>query len=1544
MTFLKAGGEISTVRSRVVKTKRGHLATMIFKEASRQCRNARLRSMLRARRLTGNDVILAQGHSRFGTSSQPAVGETHPHQWLGEHMDRVWIKDSNGSWSCEWKPVCITITHNGDFDALELYNSILPNDKLGVWLSKAMHHTNPAKGDSPKLAGFMDLWMCKGRWIPAARLAFALVVLTNAEEIVGWEPLSDCAKSAMPSQETMKALGRVLEQAFVQAVQAPELKADVEAGAKPDAVKQDEKVAQLATKYLTEFLWSPAKGVHKQDAVVVSTLLADWGMSKNIILDFCRAASKAFFYHDTTHCVREFFHRAEGTFAISVTTSLEPNNVVLAAKGQPLSVAFDMRRPMAIWASEPRSLAMRWPDAKELASHWAATLRFDLKDASGEAIALRLLPAEDAAQLVASSKDWIQPPEDPGAEPTAMQFCMRSYPLGDMKSEALTRSSFCDRAVRLMGPAPIPFTPKKKESLQDYLESKEQGKARLDPIASDLQDVPQVLEQVETAWRNKNSLNSQAGQQFTGFLSDLVRMRSSNDGATTSSSIDVLVLGIENSLWLGQQFAADLKAVFPRLNVTALSSNWVLGLLQKGHGHVTPMNFTYSSDSFSLTPGAVVLSISQSGTTYPTVWASRLLARLNVRLFAMSGEFDTVLANSIGQELARDEFCGRLFSTMAGIRPCEPSTVATMAMHHTLTWLLLSVAKHSAALGYVQEQDVRDAAKARHAVHAGEGPLNLADVALSRLHEQKHDQAAHADRHDPAKAHHVPECKLRLHDTRHLMDMARRMIESAEFICGVTREGQLVPSHTREGLLSMGAYLAQHLMEGWLALLLGAVYVYVTVTMGKPLVSGSCESLVAFVGLETDLGIALGYVLRHLDAWLYVFLAALLATLHRLLTGRRPWTWYTGRTLVIAESTVNYKLLRAFASKLRSLAFRFNAFGVCGQNPQDHLVHELTHLTTSDTVVLLGRPDGRLGTLAAAEAATIMSVQQARFIAGSACSGIEAYSIGHNPWTKPGLFAKSVVLPCEGRPAFASAQLLSTSAGGHAPGHVVSCVAAHIKDTAENNSNEGNLWKQTQHHFCNNVTLEEVQTKMKGQKMVSHEQVKDILKDMVKKIDVNMDLDLFDFEICISACRGYSALVIEHEEEKGSHSVGTVGKVLKKSLTAAESVSRSIKHFKISMSGSGKKLGEQDPTQSASSNVSIYDARTIMSILRGSTFSAELSRLRAQELRQAACRHLVTEMDEGLLLCAFLRWAELAAASAPKKTAMGLVLSDMSQTQTSATALSDLDLPKTSASARSNLSDLPTTGASAKSDFSEFSRVSSDGMKNSPSGRPIGLHCQGSRLSARYSPQGDLVPCCEWRVAETWRGQMRDKCALVFVPMARIFASWHRLAAHGRYERKNRVGRMSTVTQRVKRVVGGDAMFALKGRALFNALGLVERLYETRIASAERLLSFMVVFHRAVQPVSRMPMVQYDMDRSESRLRVASTPAPVPFVEELPPLTESHRTRAETTPVLPQALRHSPTVEDTSIGGVQLPTVLEAPMQADPEGKGEKEEDNMAAV
>jgi len=58
---------------------------------------------------------------------------------------------------------------------------------------------------------------------------------------------------------------------------------------------------------------------------------------------------------------------------------------------------------------------------------------------------------------------------------------------------------------------------------------------------------------------------------------------------------------------------------------------------------------------------------------------------------------------------------------------------------------------------------------------------------------------------------------------------------------------------------------------------------------------------------------------------------------------------------------------------------------------------------------------------------------------------------------------------------------------------------------------------------------------------------------------------------------------------------------------------------------------------------------------------------------------------------------------------------------------------------------------------------------------------------------------------------------------------------------------------------------------------VLEYFYESRVGATERLIGFMVLFHRMVSGASRVPYLGFAMDRSESRLRIASTPAPVPM-------------------------------------------------------------------
>ena len=44
-----------------------------------------------------------------------------------------------------------------------------------------------------------------------------------------------------------------------------------------------------------------------------------------------------------------------------------------------------------------------------------------------------------------------------------------------------------------------------------------------------------------------------------------------------SLEVDVLIIAVEASLWIGEQFASDLQTLFPALRVVAMSANKVIG-------------------------------------------------------------------------------------------------------------------------------------------------------------------------------------------------------------------------------------------------------------------------------------------------------------------------------------------------------------------------------------------------------------------------------------------------------------------------------------------------------------------------------------------------------------------------------------------------------------------------------------------------------------------------------------------------------------------------------------------------------------------------------------------------------------------------------------------------------------------------------------------------------------------------------------------------------------------------------------------------------
>jgi hypothetical protein len=1395
MTFVgESGGSVTPMRARVVKSKRGHLPVMIFRRFRKiMSRQYWKRLFCCRRRLKPMPVIVAQGHSRFGTSSQPAEIETHPHQWLAQNPvpEIVWRCDvETGAWSREETKVCVTITHNGDFDAWEIYGSALPNGILGEWLTRVLECSNPALGDSPKLAGVMDLLVCQGRWLASVRYAFVSKVMQHATQASGWSPLVPGAPKTMPPPAFFKTLALAFDREFAANI-------DKKACFAPSDVA----IESLAV--------SVFKALGTNGNASLKKTMSDWDLSGQTLKIFCSRACQLFFTYDTLTAVSEFFKAAEGTFGISVTCNLWPTSIVLAAKGQPISLAFNPELPLAMWASEPGSLNVPWPslDGKPAVAKRVANARWDLDDAGGEAVELKVFEQGSAQQHINS---WALG-NLPGGLPTAHFFAtpdmdatqmrnhhilVRGVTLGAEK-EVMTETSFRRRWVHVHARPFSVAVPK-----------------GFDPISRDLRDCPAVLADIELAWTDRSSLNYSSGQNFANCLAKLLER-------PPHSTIDVLIIGVESSLWLGQQFAADLKRMYPRLNITAVSSNWVLGILQKAQGHVEPRNFTINQDSFMLTPGAIFLALSHSGTTYPTVWASRLVTRQAVRIngFAMSADFDTVLANSIGQDLTEPTFSGSLFSTMAGVRPSEPSTVATLAMHHTLSWLLVTCAKWTCAVFT--------------------GANSLPD--------------------DPTQP-----CATRLTEALDAVDFEKTictLLPATEQIVGYNRMGKEATSPIYESLQLEGRYLGSHLLEGWYSTFLMCAYVYITVTFGVPIFSAIWRYGVLETVFEDDddssrVGLQIAtFAVGHLDAHLYVFLAVLMALLHRVIAGRRLWTRFTARTFVVVDCTVNYKLLRAFGSKLGSLAFPFTAFKVAGQNAEDHFVHEMTHLAQSDAILLIGRPDGRLGALSASEAAVVMSTQQARYICSRPSRGVEAISIGHNPWAKAGLFRKQVVLPSNMRPLFLSQKLLQTHDGGHAPGDVMGKIAALLNAEKEDTS------ASSPFDWVNMEVLNElIEKKGLDKHALTPQQAEALMKDLIaqSKNRLSMDVEKVTEKVSMEMSAAIAnGPLFESATTKGHEQHDTPSKQTDHSGSKAVAATSVLAHLK------GREVNEQFQNAQTEKvkqqmgaspgtgesvakqvNANHVKASKVLALMRGRAMQDQINQLRFQKQKDD------TKMQT-------LKIALASFATTGLKTSWDAWCWAIQQAKQET-----LD-GKTVSALEANDGGLASAAWRVREEFRRRKRGWMTMMAS-----------------------GDAIACiCFAGWVEIWKGHAgRDDTP----------------ASPGQQKTKSFVGDGSERKgEDGSAVVGAHLCGKITDTGkLLERLRTLEFLYETRVASAERLIAGWVLMHKAVRPISKLWWLSYDMDRSESRLRVASTPAPVPFVEGLPPTCQevtklSHQTLVE---------------------------------------------------
>ncbi|GAA6615658.1 hypothetical protein [Scytonema sp. NUACC26] len=835
-------------------------------------------------------TIMGAWHYRYGTSSAPSILETHWHEWTSARSASVW-QVKNGEWVRTTKNVNHRITHNGDFDAWMIFGQAIANAKLGLWLERVLHTPNATHGDSPKIAGMMDLLITKGMWDASVRLAYQLTIASAIEDaFAGTEPSPD-APNTVPSEEELNSWTNIFDRVF-------EFYATL-------LSHQDQ---LLCKKYLHRFeediLWKISQ----------NSASAQWSPQKQTA--FVKTAIHAFFDNDPYQATKIFMSKAEGSFGLVVASTLDEQRLVVSSKGQPISIGCNRPQEYLVYASEPAAV-------NAVLFGFSESWRLDLDQKNGEIASI-------------SYKDVTVYSMSAGRE--------------------LLKSELQPRQIPMAG---NPYIKPHKTETED-------------PVEGDIQEIPQIMREIEVSWRNSRSFNCQSADYLANLLMEKAqrfqqkRQKAMQAGITTeighSKAVDLLVTGVESSLWIGERFAEDLKTIFPCLHVKTISANELLKILQ------------HDFSRLELGKRSIVLAISQSGQTFSTLQATNACEQLHQKgmigeVFIMTEELNSLMGGAIGQNYGNGTaFCRRIFTTNSGRRTAEPCTLSTAALQQTLTELLLYLAKRM----------------------------------LRRYPD-----------YNPLGMMLSPESILELELIKDDF-----IYQNVVTITGSTACKGIVKSPEHEKLVRVGRQWAMHVTETPIVWGIHALYVLITVGWAIPFgqtipLANTLFNLIVWVtGLQGDsfLLTFITPVMTLADIAIYVFGPWLWALALRCFQGRQLLARTGKRTVVIGDLPWVHQLLKSYISKLFSLSYGIACVEVHGDNPQDQMLHCFGHRIVRGTLIFLGVPDGRRGQMQKQEEnATIMTGKQANGIRNFG-AGPEIVAVGHNPKLQRQGFDETMIL------------------------------------------------------------------------------------------------------------------------------------------------------------------------------------------------------------------------------------------------------------------------------------------------------------------------------------------------------------------------------------------------------------------------------------------------------------------------------------------------------------------------------------------------------
>jgi hypothetical protein len=645
-------------------------------------------------------------------------------------------------------------------------------------------------------------------------------------------------------------------------------------------------------------------------------------------------AIDVFLHNDPSQAVVSFMEGARGSFGLVVVSTTWPDQLVLSSLGQPITIGFDPTSDLALYASESAAVDGVLQEEK---GAW----RIDLDANAGEIAVL-------------SSGDLR------------------------IRSLSLERELYPQEVLRRRHPYAAPLRRRAAPSIPH-------PSASSDPVAADIAEIPALLAAIHDDWSNPGSSNRQSADVLAQLLiakaanlaakESVLRQAGLADILAKSNHLDLLITGVENSLWLGEQFAKDLSSLMPRLTVRALSANAVLQGLQ------------HNMESLALARQSIVLVLSHSGRTFPSrqvMEACDLMVRQGVirEVFILTGEPESLLGSPMLAVTEPGEpFTRRLFTTGAGRRRAEPATASVAAMHQALTQLLFTLS--------------------RQVLQAfPDGRQRPLGMVLSR-----DDLTELYDR----------ETKLFLRESREIV--------------GADGLSQRRPTSTSRQLERGGRHWAQHVLEAPIAWAIHALYILISVALGLPLVQTVLGALAGGSLPEGDSAAAALLRSGALagDVGLYIFGPWLWTLGLRWGQGRPLWARTGRRSLVVGEAPWIHPLLTNYISKLFSLSYGIASVDVQGADVGDHLLHTHAHRLVRGSLLFLGFPDGRCGNLQRAEAdAALLTARQSDGIRHWN-TGPEIVALGTESSLKEGPFRRAIILPCATHEGSAEGDSLSSS-------------------------------------------------------------------------------------------------------------------------------------------------------------------------------------------------------------------------------------------------------------------------------------------------------------------------------------------------------------------------------------------------------------------------------------------------------------------------------------------------------------------------------------